>query len=103
MEVIDNPLPDMERALVIAGSNRRGAAYGAYDLAEQIGVSPWHWGADVPVKTSDQLYIKRGTRIQEVRTVQDGGSGLNNGWPALTTWVHATEDGYCHELCGYVF
>lgn len=103
MEVIDNPLPDMERALVIAGSNRRGAAYGAYDLAEQIGVSPWHWWADVPVKTSDQLYIKRGTRIQEVPTVQYRGIFLNNEWPALTTWVHAKKDGYHHEFYVHVF
>src|SRR5690625_7517021 len=70
MEVIDDPLPDMERALVIAGSNRRGAAYGAYDVAEQIGVSPWHWWADVPVKTRDPADRKRGARRQAVPTVQ---------------------------------
>ena len=47
--VVDDPLPGLERALVIAGSDRRGAAYGLYDLSEKIGVSPWHWWADVPV------------------------------------------------------
>ena len=37
------------RALVIAGSDKRGTIYGIYDLSEQIGVSPWYWWADVPV------------------------------------------------------
>jgi len=35
-------------ALVIAGSDKRGAIFGVYDLSEQIGVSPWYWWADVP-------------------------------------------------------
>jgi hypothetical protein len=30
-------------ALVIAGSDRRGAIYGLYDISEQMGVSPWYW------------------------------------------------------------
>lgn len=30
-------------ALVIAGSDKRGAIYGVYDVSEQIGVSPWYF------------------------------------------------------------
>ena len=36
--------------LVIAGSDRRGTAYGVFEFSKQIGVSPWYWWADVPVK-----------------------------------------------------
>ncbi|MCH5719418.1 hypothetical protein [Niabella hibiscisoli] len=36
--------------MVIAGSDRRGTAYGIFELSEQLGVSPWYWWADVPVK-----------------------------------------------------
>ena len=43
------PFPNVPRALVIAGSDRRGAVFGLYDLSEKIGVSPWYWFADVPV------------------------------------------------------
>lgn len=39
--VIDDPLDGCEKALVIAGSNKRGAIYGIYALSEQIGVSPY--------------------------------------------------------------
>jgi hypothetical protein len=38
--VVDHPFPTCERALVIAGSDTRGAIFGIYTLSEQIGVSP---------------------------------------------------------------
>lgn len=39
--VVDQPLPGVQKALVIAGSDKRGAIFGAYTLSEQIGVSPY--------------------------------------------------------------
>ena len=44
-------------ALVIAGSDRRGTAYGVFELSKQIGVSPWYWWADVPVKKKNEIFI----------------------------------------------
>lgn len=38
--IIDNPFENCQRALVIAGSDKRGAIFGLYSLSEQIGVSP---------------------------------------------------------------
>lgn len=38
--VIENPFAGCERSLVIAGSDKRGAIFGAYTLSSQIGVSP---------------------------------------------------------------
>ena len=49
IQTFDDPFPEVERALVIAGSDKRGTLYGIYDVSEQIGVSPWYWWADVPV------------------------------------------------------
>jgi hypothetical protein len=39
--VVDDPLPGCSRALVIAGSDKRGAIFGTYTLSSQIGVSPY--------------------------------------------------------------
>lgn len=39
--VVDGPLEGCNRALVIAGSDKRGAIYGTYTLSEQMGVSPY--------------------------------------------------------------
>jgi hypothetical protein len=49
-QVIENPLPGVKQALVIAGSDKRGTIYGIYGLSAQIGVSPWHWWADARKK-----------------------------------------------------
>lgn len=54
---IQNPLPGIKHALVIAGSDRRGTAYGAFTVSEKIGVSPWTWWADVPVVKHTHIYI----------------------------------------------
>lgn len=45
-QVVDSPVPGVDRAMVIAGSDMRGTIYGLYDVSEQIGVSPWYWMAD---------------------------------------------------------
>ena len=49
--------------LVIAGSDKRGTIYGIYDISERIGVSPWYWMADVPVRHQDELYYEGGRFI----------------------------------------
>lgn len=44
--------------LVIAGSDRRGTAFGAMTLSESLGVSPWVWWADVPVAYRPEIGVK---------------------------------------------
>jgi hypothetical protein len=39
--IVDNPFNGCRKALVIAGSDKRGATFGAYALSAQIGVSPY--------------------------------------------------------------
>lgn len=52
-----NPLPGIKQALVIAGSDSRGTAYGAFTLSRDMGVSPWEWWADVPAKKQKEVYV----------------------------------------------
>lgn len=40
---VPNPLPGLDSAFVIIGSDKRGTIFALYDLSEQIGVSPWYW------------------------------------------------------------
>lgn len=40
-QVVVSPIPGVDQAMVIAGSDMRGTIYGLYDVSEQIGVSPW--------------------------------------------------------------
>ena len=50
VQVVKHPFKGIENALVIAGSDKRGTAYGVFELSKQMGVSPWYWWADVPPK-----------------------------------------------------
>ena len=48
---------EQEPRLVIAGSDTRGTIYGIYDISERMGVSPWYWWADVPVRKNPDAAI----------------------------------------------
>lgn len=50
IQTLDNPDKNIRKALVIAGCDRRGTAYGVFALSEVMGVDPLYWWADVPVK-----------------------------------------------------
>jgi hypothetical protein len=103
IQVVEQPLPGVEQALVIVGSDKRGAIFGVYDLAETIGVSPWNWWADVPVKKQDQLYIKAGTRLTDAPKVKYRGIFLNDEQPALTNWTSEKFGGYNSQFYQHVF
>ncbi len=86
-DVVDQPLPGVKRALVIAGSDKRGTTYGLYDLSEQMGVSPWYWWADVTPVRRDAVHVQAGRFVQGPPSVKYRGIFLNDEYPALTKWV----------------
>ena len=102
-QVIARPLPGIGRALVIAGSDRRGTIYGIYDLSENIGVSPWYWWADVPIPHRDALYTSAGRWVVGPPVVKYRGIFLNDEAPALTGWVKERYGGYNHLFYTKVF
>lgn len=57
---VQNPMEGVENALVIVGSDKRGTIFGMFDLSEKMGVSPWYWWADVPVKSRNNIFVKPG-------------------------------------------
>ena len=85
-----NPLPGVEEALVISGSDRRGAVYGIYELSEQIGVNPWYDWADAPLPRHTALSIRHGTYTNGEPAVRYRGIFLNDEAPCLTGWVKNT-------------
>ena len=104
IQVVPRPLPGVTSALVIAGSDKRGAIFGIYDLSEEIGVSPWYWWADVPVTHRDALFVQAGTRyVQGPPAVRYRGIFLNDEAPSLSGWVREKFGGYNHEFYTKVF
>ena len=102
-QVIKNPLPGVEQALVIAGSDKRGTIYGIYELSAQIGVSPWYWWADVPVKTQKNLYIIPGKYIDGGPAVKYRGIFINDEAPSFSGWAKEKFGGINHLVYEKVF
>ncbi|THV47860.1 hypothetical protein BGAL_0284g00140 [Botrytis galanthina] len=81
--IIQNPLPGIQEAMVIVGSDLRGTIYGLYDISEQAGVSPWWWWADVPVRIQDGVWALDPNATQQHRPGHgpQAGSGQTNPPP----------------------
>jgi hypothetical protein len=103
VQVVDRPRPAFARALVIAGSDKRGTIYGVYDLSAAIGVSPWYWWADVPPARHAALYVLPGRRTAGPPAVKYRGIFLNDEAPALSGWAQATFGGLDHRFYQRVF
>ncbi len=86
---VANPVPGVDRALVVVGSDKRGTMYALFRISERIGVSPWYWWADVPVKHHSDLCITPGSHRDGPPSVKYRGIFLNDEYPALTKWVAA--------------
>lgn len=86
-EVVTSPLPGVEKALVIAGSDERGTIFGLYDVSEQIGVSPWYWFTDVPVRKAEGVWALQTKKVQGPPSVKYRGFFINDEQPGLTNWI----------------
>ena len=87
LQVIDNPMEGVERALVIFGSQPRATAYGMFHLSRMMGVSPWIWWADVTPTVRTRLYVTPGRYISGTPSVKFRGIFLNDEDWALRPWA----------------
>lgn len=58
IQTLKEPAKGIGHALIITGSDKRGTAYAVFELSKQMGVSPWYWWADVPVKKRKKYIFK---------------------------------------------
>ncbi len=100
--VVDNPMPGVPRALVIVGSDRRGAVFGTYDVSERIGVSPWHWFADVAVARRRDVSIPAASRSDQPK-VRYRGFFINDEDPCLSGWARKKFGGVNSAMYAHVF
>lgn len=91
-QTIPQPFPGIEKALVIVGSDRRGAAYGVMDLCESAGVSPWFWWADIPVHKASAVAVTAGKRLGGEPGVKYRGIFINDEDWGFEPWAAKTFD-----------
>ena len=100
---IKQPLEGVEEAVVIAGSDKRGTIYGIYELSAQMGVSPWHYWADVPIMQKQNISILPGTYTDGEPVIEYRGIFLNDEWPSLGNWAKETFGGFNSRFYEKVF
>ncbi|MDO4497051.1 MAG: glycosyl hydrolase 115 family protein [Bacteroidales bacterium] len=77
-----------KNTLFITGSDARGLAYGVLHVSEQIGVSPWYWWADVPIKKNlERVCNYEENFVSNVPSVKYRGIFINDEDWGLKTWA----------------
>lgn len=101
----------INNALVITGSNKRGAMYGLFNISEHIGVSAWVYMADaVPVKYSE-VYLddallefnKPDMYLAKEPSVKYRGFFINDESPSFTGWAHTAFGGVNENCYKHIF
>ena len=87
IQTVANPLPGIRKALVIAGSDRRGTAYGLLSVSRAIGVSPWYWWADAPVEHRERLTLRVADYTSAAPSVKYRGIFINDEDWGLYRWA----------------
>ncbi|MBW3375186.1 glycosyl hydrolase 115 family protein [Hymenobacter norwichensis] len=87
ISVVDQPFGKPGKALVVAGSDRRGTAFGVFELSRRLGVSPWSWWADLTPIRRENLYLTAGTYASAPPTVKYRGVFLNDEDWGLQPWA----------------
>ena len=100
---LDHPTPDYDQALVIVGSDKRGSIYGIYELSRQIGISPWHFWADVPAPRRERLHVTPGRHASGEPKVKYRGIFINDEAPALRNWARQHFGGFNQAFYAHVF
>jgi hypothetical protein len=103
IQVVEKPFPGVEKALVIAGSDKRGSLYGIFEISKQIGVSPWYWWADVPVEKQANIYVNADRFTLGEPAVKYRGIFLNDEEPALGRWAVEKFGGFNHQFYEKLF
>lgn len=86
IDVVDHPQKGIDKALVVAGCDKRGLAYGLLSISEAMGVSPYYWWADVPVEHAEEVWLT-GRVVSERPSVKYRGLFINDEDWGLKPWA----------------
>ncbi len=82
------PLDGIESAIIIVGSDRRGAVYGLYHLSELLGVSPFVNWCNIPPEKRTEVILDNIDCVSKEPSVKYRGFFINDEWPAFGTWAN---------------
>ena len=86
--LLEHPAKDIEQAIVIAGSDKRGTIYGLFYFSELLGVSPLvNWNHAWPAKREEVKINKSQEKVSKEPSVKYRGFFINDEWPAFGNWA----------------
>ena len=126
---VEHPRAAGKKALLIAGSDKRGAIYGMFRLSEESGVSPLvYWGDAAPCPCESLVLIPEGSQEAAKETETEGiknrasrsvclpvegpskepsveyrGFFINDEWPCFGNWAFDHFGGFCADMYRRVF
>ena len=86
IQVVDKPQKGIDQALVVVGSDKRGAAYGLFSISEHMGVSPYYWWTDMPVQHKSAVYLT-GKVVSKQPSIKYRGLFINDEDWGLKPWA----------------
>ncbi len=89
--LVQNPMKGVKTALVVIGSDRRGTAYGIFELSKKMGISPWIWWADVRPEHRESIYLT-GNSISKIPSIKYRGIFINDEDWGLQPWAAKNMD-----------
>lgn len=105
--IIEKPFKkhsNIKKALVIAGSDKRGTIYGLFHLSELMGVSPLVDWADVQPLHKDSIILTANDNyISKEPSVKYRGFFINDEWPAFGAWANKQYGGINAKCYEHVF
>lgn len=88
IDAVENPTDDIDEALVIQGSDKRGTIYGLLSISEACGVSPFvNWSDATPEKIVSVTVYTDFLTVSQEPSVKYRGIFINDEWPAFGNWA----------------
>jgi hypothetical protein len=102
IQLVNYPGKGINRLLVVAGSDRRGTAYGILHLSRTMGVSPFVWWADTKPAKQNTLFAK-GSYTSTVPSVKYRGIFINDEDWGLQPWAATHLDKDIKDIGPYTY
>ena len=96
--LVKSPFKNVKQALVIAGSDRRSVAFGLFGISREIGVSPWYFWADVPIKKRSAINLAVSDYISPAPSVKYRGVFINDEDWGLRPWARDNYEKDLHNI-----
>ncbi|MEZ3463598.1 MAG: glycosyl hydrolase 115 family protein [Lachnospiraceae bacterium] len=104
IKIVKKPFKNIEQALVICGSDKRGTIYGMFTLSEYIGVSPLCYWGDVPPVKKDRIVIHEDIeQVSKEPSVRYRGFFINDEWPCFGNWTCSHFGGFNTKVYKEIF